>query len=101
MKLSRNFVRALLFPIAALVAIATFAYADDAANTADGKAVSETTHDVSKNPFTGNTTETTKTESRMKVGSTSRKSKHVRKKKFNRHGQKIKDETENTSDSSR
>jgi hypothetical protein len=96
--MKKSLIRVLLFPIAATLAVASFAFADDVQST-DGKASAETTHDVSKNPLTGNTTETTKTDTKMKVGDTTKETHRVHKKKFNKHGTKIKEENESTSES--
>lgn len=95
--MKRNLIRVVLFPLAASLALASFAFANDSDKNAENK--TETTHDVSKNPLTGSTTETTTTESRMKVGSNAQKSKRVHRKKFNKEGRKIKEETESTSES--
>jgi hypothetical protein len=95
MKLSQAILRTLLFPVAVTLAVTSFAFADEAA---DSKATTETTHDVSKNVLTGNTTETTTTTKKSKMGDMEKKSKHVHKKKMNKDGKKVKDETENTSE---
>lgn len=91
-------IHVLLFPIAAALAMMSFAVADDV-RTSDVKAGAETTHDASNNLLTGNTTETTKTDTKMKVGDATKKIRRVHKKKFDKHGKKIKEESETTSES--
>lgn len=95
MKKSQSLIRVILFPIAAALALATFAFAAD---EGDSKAVSEVDRDVSKNPLTGNTTETVTTEKSMKVGSNTKKMKSKKKKKYNKEGAQIKEETETSSE---
>ena len=94
MKKPNSLFRVILFPIAASIALASFAFGDDTTT----KNNTETTHDVSKNPLTGKTTDTTTTESEVKVGATTKKRKTVKKKKFNKEGVKIKEESDTTSE---
>lgn len=88
MKNLRPIVRAFLFPVAATLALASVAFADDKMETKNNN---ETTHDVSKNPITGTTTETTTTEKDVKVGDASKTMKITRKKKTSRDGKKVKE----------
>ena len=87
--------RVIMFPVAFSMALTSVAFADDAGT----KATTEKTHDVSKNPLTGSTTETTTTESQMKVGDATKTKKHVKKRKTSKDGSKVKEETENTTES--
>jgi hypothetical protein len=61
---------------------------------ADDVPANESSHDVdvTKNPITGNTTKTTRSESEEKVGETGvKKTKKLKRQKFNREGEKIED----------
>lgn len=88
--MKKSILRLALFPVAAILALTSFAIADD---HGDGKATTENKVDTSKNPLTGNTTVTTTSESDVKVGDNKKTKKMKRKQKFNSDGQKIKDKT--------
>jgi hypothetical protein len=77
----------LLVPVSTMIAGVGISIAAD-----EVKPSTETSHDVTKNPITGNTTTTTKTESEEKVGETGvKKTKKMKRQKFNRDGEKIED----------
>ena len=93
--MNKSILRLALLPVAAILALSSFAIAD---NHTDGKASAENKVDTSKNPLTGNTTVTTTSESDVKVGDATKTKKMKRKQKYNSDGQKINDKT--TSDHS-
>jgi hypothetical protein len=89
----KSLLRLVLFPVAAILALTSFAMPDD---HGDAKATTENKVDTSKNPITGNTTVTTTSESDVKVGDNTKTKKTKRKQKFNKEGHKIKDTTKSS-----
>lgn len=76
-----SLIRLVLFPFALGIALASFAFGADEAQ--DSKATSETATP----------------ETHAKVGGTEKSMKSVHKKKFDKHGKKVKEKSETTSES--
>lgn len=86
-----------IIAVAFAILLVTPAFADDAATTrhADGSAT-ENSHDTSKNPITGNTTDTHKMETKDAHGKTVSKAK--KKTKRDEHGNLLKQDAEKDSE---
>jgi hypothetical protein len=87
MKSKRTLLHFVLVPMSVFFAGAGISFAVD-----ETKPGAEVDHDVTKNPITGNTTKTTTVESEKNFGEAGvKKSKKVKRQKFNREGEKIED----------